>query len=473
MRERLDVLHERRSAADAALERPRRRERRLRRAAVQEADERGLLTGDERASGQRRGPAPRDGRRGVSRRASIASASAPQLQLGATRGRRSPARTERVGREHGAVENEVRRRTEEHPVLAARRLALRRVDDDDRPAAARRRPPPASRPVGKPPPPRPRRPLALDQVDQFRPGVRRGSVRGEVVFERGCRPSGADACEQPREPGGGAAHERSRDRAAHCAAPSSRREPRSSRRPCPRRRRARSFMTSRSVVPDGDGDVRVDPAPFRPTIVAAIDDAARLVRERDGAARVIRRPPPSSGVPQTVEAHHAAARGRRTAAAIAIVDVADLVRPGGRHPADQVPAEVARERRATDALARRRVAAVARRSAAASRASRPWPPSRASSGPVRYQAPSTIGSASRGGRPRRAEARAARRGTRRTAIGDHDERERSDREREPSSRSARRVPVPSPWTSASGQSRTRASAAPARCGSRCASAAGS
>ena len=52
MRERLDVLHERRPPPDAALERPRRRERRQRRAAVELIDQRGLLAGDECASGR-------------------------------------------------------------------------------------------------------------------------------------------------------------------------------------------------------------------------------------------------------------------------------------------------------------------------------------------------------------------------------------------------------------------------------------
>ena len=47
VRERLDVLHQSRSTPDASLERPRRRERRECRAAVQELDERRLLTRDE------------------------------------------------------------------------------------------------------------------------------------------------------------------------------------------------------------------------------------------------------------------------------------------------------------------------------------------------------------------------------------------------------------------------------------------
>jgi len=45
--ERLDVLDERRPAADAALERPRRHERRLRVAADEPVNERGLLAGQE------------------------------------------------------------------------------------------------------------------------------------------------------------------------------------------------------------------------------------------------------------------------------------------------------------------------------------------------------------------------------------------------------------------------------------------
>ena len=287
MRERLGVLHERRSAPDAALERPRRREGRLRRAAVQEADERGLLAGDEPTRGSDRDQlhvtvdtAPRPSVDRVRER--------PQIQLGATEGDDRPPRTERVGCENGAVENEVRNVPNEHPVLAARRLPLRRVDDDDRPAAlgrngrqlaARREAASTATTQAAP----------LDQVDQFRPGVRRGSVRGEVVFERGLPPAparrlravaGAPPAGRPTSgprprcslrlpfvPAGAA--DRPADRAGAAVEPEVHDEP---------QRRARRR-----------GDVRLDQAP------AQADDRPRVDRRRSGRPRTRRSCPTSAG----------------------------------------------------------------------------------------------------------------------------------------------------------------------------------
>ena len=190
----------------------------------------------------------------------------PQIQLGATEGDDRPPRTERVGCENGAVENEVRNVPNEHLVLAARRLPLRRVDDDDRPAAlgrngrqlaARRKAAPTATTQAAP----------LDQVDQFRPGVRRGSVRGEVVFKGGLPPVRRDACKQSRESRRRGGPRAVRDRAAHCASPSSRLELRIDPPTVPAPLSSLRFMTSRSFAPDGEVTSASTWLPLRPTIV--------------------------------------------------------------------------------------------------------------------------------------------------------------------------------------------------------------
>ena len=74
-----------------------------------------------------------------------------------------PVGADGVGRDQRAVEDEMRPKAEQRPVLRAQRLALGAVDEDDRPGAAWAACSATDRhlrPTGKPAPPRPSRPLA-------------------------------------------------------------------------------------------------------------------------------------------------------------------------------------------------------------------------------------------------------------------------------------------------------------------------
>ena len=136
VRDRLRVLDEGRGAADAALEGPRRGERRPGRPAVQELDERGLLPGDEAIGNFHQAKVD----------AAVEPAAAPALdRLLHCLGSRTVghcderlARADRLGCGDRPIEHELGHAAEEHLVLRARRLALGAVDDDDRAPAARR-----------------------------------------------------------------------------------------------------------------------------------------------------------------------------------------------------------------------------------------------------------------------------------------------------------------------------------------------
>ena len=154
--EALDVLHQRRSAVDAALERPRRRRGRPGIALVHEVDRGGLLARDVRA--RRRDDLDGDPR------GALAAHGTPLLDRPVERVDRVPVlgadiqddapRPDGVGRQLRAVEHEVRAGGHEHAVLRGERLALGPVDEDDR-VAVRRAPRP--RPTCAPPGSRPRR----------------------------------------------------------------------------------------------------------------------------------------------------------------------------------------------------------------------------------------------------------------------------------------------------------------------------
>src|SRR5579862_3348874 len=126
VRERLDVLHERRRSVEPALERIRRLQRGLGLAALERAQEGRLLAGDER----RRHGGERDV--GV-----VASTPLGERSRQAAGGR--PVRhrdddspcADRAGGDHRAVEHEVRREPADGTVLRARRLALGGVGDHD------------------------------------------------------------------------------------------------------------------------------------------------------------------------------------------------------------------------------------------------------------------------------------------------------------------------------------------------------
>ncbi len=125
MGQRLDILHERRATGDPALRRPRRDEGRLARSAVEHADERGLLAGEE-AAGRGHDADPR--------------AVAPFAQGDLGRAQRPPglrrdgdddlAGPDGVRGGERAVEHGVRRALEQQTVLGAHRLALGAVGHD-------------------------------------------------------------------------------------------------------------------------------------------------------------------------------------------------------------------------------------------------------------------------------------------------------------------------------------------------------
>jgi hypothetical protein len=134
VRQRLDVLHEGRPAAHAALEHPRRGRTRQTGAALDHVDDGRLLARDE----------------AVGRLHHLDPPGVPALAQGGLDGaadravRRQDqdraARPDRLGREQQAVDDQVHR--QQDGVLAAGGLALRGIaDDDGRPAAGRHRPP--------------------------------------------------------------------------------------------------------------------------------------------------------------------------------------------------------------------------------------------------------------------------------------------------------------------------------------------
>ncbi len=132
MGERLGVAHERRAPPNAALERQRRCERRLRGAPVQVVHERRLLAGDVARGGSREAQ-PRAGAPGalcafVDRGLHLLGGEGGLLADGDDR----LVGTQRFGGEDRAVEHEVGERLEQHAVLQARRLGLDGVHDDDR-----------------------------------------------------------------------------------------------------------------------------------------------------------------------------------------------------------------------------------------------------------------------------------------------------------------------------------------------------
>ncbi len=136
--ERLDVLDERRASAHAALERSRGREGRFGGSAVQPLDEGALLAGHEAVGhGYELDLLTRSGlgalvdgdREGSVRRRCVSS-----------HGDDDPASARDGGRDHRAVEHEVRIDPHQQCVLVTRRLTFDAVCDDDRRAPRRDRP---------------------------------------------------------------------------------------------------------------------------------------------------------------------------------------------------------------------------------------------------------------------------------------------------------------------------------------------
>ena len=195
VRERLHVLHERRAPADAALERPRRRERWLRRTAVHEVHQRGLFTGDV-------------ARRNVHQTDRNWIETGSPARFDRTRNRRKREmggaidcdhdlrRTDRQRGHHRTVEHEVGEPGHQQLVLRAGRLAFGAVGDDDRTPARGYGPQLARR--GKGSPAAAAQATALDHVDECvsvaAPGQGRLPVHGEVLLQghRGIRAISSD-----------------------------------------------------------------------------------------------------------------------------------------------------------------------------------------------------------------------------------------------------------------------------------------
>ena len=229
--ERLDVLHERRPAVDAAFERPGRHERRLRVAAVQPVDERGLLAGHVAVrSADHADRAPRRSR--TARRSAIARSSTGCTDRAALDAQDHLARADDLGREHGAVEHEVRRVAHQHDVLEARRLALGAVRDHDRPPARRDRG--ELRRGREPRAALAAQPAALDLGEQRRAGLGQLAVPLDVLVERALR---AAAAAGARRRGAFAAGRRLDGRSVSAVIGTSRLRPRPIRSPRRRRRR--------------------------------------------------------------------------------------------------------------------------------------------------------------------------------------------------------------------------------------------
>ena len=162
VRERLDVLHERRRAAEPALERPRRREGRLRVATFERVDERRLLAGDEARTGRPRAATSGRGRAARRERAETTPTSSPAERSTATNDFRAPS----------AAAASAAPSSTRCGARRSRSLSLKLTGSPSAPLATttgRRRPAATAaslRPAGKPPPPRPRRPLARHELDQ-------------------------------------------------------------------------------------------------------------------------------------------------------------------------------------------------------------------------------------------------------------------------------------------------------------------